>query len=317
MFVRTTLFCIPGSPLVWGTLLVHSEKSVNSQRITGTNKVLIQEVGLRDGLQNEARVLQPGTRAHIAGLLGDAGVSRIQIGSFVNPKRVPQMAGAAEVWQGIRRKPDVRYSALVLNSRGLEQAIACGIPHVEIYVSVSETHSLKNSGMGTKEALEAAVLMIHMARSRGLTVTAGLMCAFGCFYEGKIDPERILNMASQLRACSPDEIGFADTSGMGDPESIGSTLEAVAELMPLDEITLHLHDTRGLGLQNMVAGLAAGVRRFDASVGGLGGCPFIPGAVGNIATEKVVQMLHSMGYATGIIPESLVLARERIIAALA
>jgi hydroxymethylglutaryl-CoA lyase len=295
---------------------VHSEKSVNSQRITGTNKVLIQEVGLRDGLQNEARILQPVIRAQIADFLGDAGVSRIQIGSFVNPKRVPQMAGAAEVWLSIRRKPDVRYSALVLNARGLEQAIECGIPHVEIYVSVSETHSLKNAGMGTKEALEAATLMIHMARSRGLGVTAGLMCAFGCFYEGKIDPERILNMASQLRACSPDEIGFADTSGMGDPESISSTIEAVAEFMPRDEITLHLHDTRGLGIQNMIAGLAAGVRRFDASVGGLGGCPFIPGAVGNIATEQVVQVLHSMGYATGIMPDALALVREKIFAAL-
>jgi hydroxymethylglutaryl-CoA lyase len=295
---------------------VHSEKSVNSQQTSVTNEVLIQEVGLRDGLQNEARILQPVIRAQIADLLGDAGVSRIQIGSFVNPKRVPQMAGAAEVWQRIRRKPGVRYSALVLNARGLEQAIACGIPHVEIYVSVSETHGLKNSGMGTKEALEAAALMIHMARSRGLTVTAGLMCAFGCFYEGKIDPERILDMASQLRACSPDEIGLADTSGMGDPESIGSTLEAVAELMPPDEITLHLHDTRGLGIQNMIAGLTVGVRRFDASVGGLGGCPFIPGAVGNIATEKVVQVVHSMGYATGIIRDSLALARERIFAAL-
>ncbi|AFM25962.1 hydroxymethylglutaryl-CoA lyase [Desulfomonile tiedjei] len=290
---------------------------MNSQRATVTNEVLIQEVGLRDGLQNEPRILQPGIRAHIADLLGDAGIPRIQIGSFVNPKRVPQMAGTAEVWHEIRRKPGVRYSALVLNARGLDQAIACGIPHVEIYVSVSETHSLKNSGIGTEEALEAAALMIDAARSRGLGVTAGLMCAFGCFYEGKIDLRRVLDMVSRLRASSLDEIGLADTSGMGDPESIGSTLEAVAELMPLDEITLHLHDTRGLGIQNMVAGLTAGVRRFDASVGGLGGCPFIPGAVGNIATERVVQVLHSMRYSTGIMPESLALARERVFSALA
>jgi hydroxymethylglutaryl-CoA lyase len=296
---------------------VHSEKSVNSQQTSVTNEVLIQEVGLRDGLQNEARILQPVIRAQIADLIGDAGVSRIQIGSFVNPKRVPQMAGAAEVWQRIRRKPGVRYSALVLNARGLEQAIECGIPHVEIYVSVSETHSLKNSGVGTKEALEAATRMIHMARSRGLGVTAGLMCAFGCFYEGKIEQKRLLDMALRLRTCSPDEIGLADTSGMGDPESISSTLEALAEFVPPDEITLHLHHTKGFGIENMVAGLTAGVRRFDASVGGLGGCPFIPGAVGNIATEEVVHVVHSMGYATGIIPDSLALARERIFAALA
>lgn len=263
-------------------------------------EVLLQEVGPRDGLQNEPQVLSVETRVELVENLVDAGLKRIQIGSFVNPRRVPQMAGTDTLWQQLRKASGVRYSVLALNAKGLELALAERIPHVEVYVSASETHSMKNSGVSVEGALESAAAMIEAATARGVGVTAGVMCAFGCFYEGAVPVDKVMRIVARLKQKQPSEIGLADTSGMADPESIRAMIRAVSREVSLGKVTLHLHDTRGLGIQNMMAALELGVRRFDTAVGGLGGCPFIPGAPGNISTEKAAEALHAMGFVTGV-----------------
>ena len=263
-------------------------------------KVVLQEVGPRDGLQNEPQTLSPATRADLIERLLDTGLTRVQIGSFVNPRKVPQMAGTGEVWRVLRHRPKVRYSALVLNQRGLDAALGEGVPHVEIYISASETHSLKNVGATVRDALAEGVRMVETALGKGAGVTAGVMCAFGCFYEGSISIGRVRELVASFDAVGPVEIGLADTAGLGEPQAVKAVIDSVAELVGLDRLTIHLHDTRGMGLANLQAALDAGVRRFDASVGGLGGCPFIPGAAGNIATEAACALLESLGYATGV-----------------
>jgi hydroxymethylglutaryl-CoA lyase len=273
---------------------------MNNMNPDANNKVLLQEVGPRDGLQNEQRVLSIETRVKLVEDMVDAGLKRIQIGSFVNPRRVPQMAGTNTLWQQLKKRPGVRYSVLVLNARGLDLALAERIPHVEVYVSASETHSMKNSGMSLEDALESATAMIEAAIAHGVGVTTGVMCAFGCFYEGPVSIDKVMRIMARLEEKKPSEIGLADTSGMADPEAIRAMIRAVSGEVPLERVTLHLHDTRGLGIQNMLAALDLGVRRFDTAVGGLGGCPFIPGAPGNISTERAIEALHATGFATGV-----------------
>lgn len=262
--------------------------------------VLLQEVGPRDGLQNEPRVLPPEIRAGLIDSLSEAGLPRIQIGSFVNPRKVPQMAGTDRVWRLMRKHGGTRYSVLVLNDKGLDMALDTGIPHVEIYVSASGTHSMKNSGTSTEKALEAALRMIHQALTQGIGVTAGVMCAFGCFYEGEVPVEKVVALVTEFEKLNPTDIALADTSGMADPEGICRVVTPVASLHGVDRLSLHLHDTRGRGNENLMEALKLGVRRFDTSVGGLGGCPFIPGAVGNISTEGTAETLDLQGYLTGI-----------------
>ena len=263
-------------------------------------KVLLQEVGPRDGLQNEPAALSTEIRAQLIERLADAGLSRIQIGSFVDPRRVPQMAGAEDLWRDLKRREEVRYSVLVLNPRGLERALAESIPHVEIYVSASETHSQRNSGMSTAKALRLATRMIGQALESARGVTAGVMCAFGCFYEGPVALDKVLDMIGQFVSVGAVEIGLADTPGLAEPSGVKTVLAAVGEIVSLDRVTLHLHDTRGHGMANLRAALDMGVRQFDTSLGGLGGCPFIPGAKGNISTEQTVDALESLGYRTGV-----------------
>jgi hydroxymethylglutaryl-CoA lyase len=267
--------------------------------------VLLQEVGPRDGLQNETVILSPEVRADLVERLVDSGLGRIQIGSFVSPKRVPQMAGTDKVWKLLRKKEGVRYSVLVLNQRGVEQAIAQHVPYLEVFVSASETHSLKNSGVGVAEALETSARMIDLAQRSEIGVTAGVMCAFGCFYEGAVPVERVVEIVSALEASCPAEIGLADTTGMARPDDIKRVIESVGSMVGVDRLAIHLHDTRGLGIANLLAAMEMGVRRFDTSVGGLGGCPFIPGAVGNISTEQTVQILESKGFYTGVDAEKV------------
>ena len=276
------------------------------------NTVLLQEVGPRDGLQNEAFILPPEVRADLIERLVAAGLPRIQIGSFVNPRRVPQMAGTDKVWKLLGKKEGVRHSVLVLNRRGVEQAIEQQVPHVEVYVSASETHSLKNSGTSVAEALIAAGQMIRSALNDGIGVTAGVMCAFGCFYEGAVPVERVVEIVSALEANAPAEIGLADTTGMAQPNAIRTVIESVGPIVGVDRLAIHLHDTRGLGMENLLAALEMGVRRFDTSVGGLGGCPFVPGSVGNIATEQTVEILESMGFRTGVNAEKVHRIKEII-----
>ncbi|MEW6112058.1 MAG: hydroxymethylglutaryl-CoA lyase [Thermodesulfobacteriota bacterium] len=262
--------------------------------------VILQEVGPRDGLQNEKTILAAETRAEIINHLADAGLSRIQIGSFVNPRLVPQMADTDKVFQYLKNKEQVRYSVLVLNRRGLEAALDTGLEYVEIFVSASETHSLKNSNMTVTEALVQALDMIDLAISHGVGVTAGVMCALGCFYEGAVPVDQVMQIVAALEERGPSEICLADTAGMGRPEDTRALLAALLDKISAERIALHLHDTHGFGQANLMAALEMGVRRFDTSVAGLGGCPFIPGAKGNIPTENVIETLESMNFRTGV-----------------
>lgn len=274
--------------------------------------VWIQEVALRDGLQSEPRILAAELRAHIADLFVAAGLVRIQIGSFVNPKRVPQMADTDRVWQSITKVPGIRFSALVLNERGMEAAAAAGVPYVEVFASASETHSRKNSNMSVDEAVRAVSAMIRRAHELGMGVTAGVMCALGCYYEGSVPVEQVLRMVDAFLEEGPTEVALADTTGMGDPEGVRQLVERLLERVDAKRIGLHLHDTRGLALANLLEALALGVRRFDTSVGGLGGCPFIPSAPGNLSTERAIEAIEGSGFRAGVDKERIELARLKL-----
>jgi len=268
--------------------------------LKGKERVLLQEVGPRDGLQSESRILLPEERRNLIDGLVAAGLPRVQIGSFVNPKLVPQMAGTDTLWRSLRTTQSVRYSVLVLNESGLDRALASGIPHVEIYASASETHSRKNANTSVEEAVACASQMTRRALKSGIGVTAGVMCAFGCFYEGRVPVEKVLEMVRVFEENNPTEIGLADTTGMAEPDDIRTMIRSLEGIVARDRVALHLHDTRGFGEANLLAALEMGVRRFDSSIGGLGGCPFIPGAAGNISTERAVAAVESLGFETGV-----------------
>ncbi|NPV04722.1 MAG: hydroxymethylglutaryl-CoA lyase [Syntrophaceae bacterium] len=263
-------------------------------------KVEIHEVVLRDGIQNETRIVPTEEKLRLIGDLVACGIRRIEVSSFVNPKLVPQMADAEELWERIDRKRGVLYSALILSKGGLERAVRCRVPHVGIFISASETHSRKNSNRPVAEALREAVRLVGRAQDAGMKVRAGVMNAFGCAYEGAVPLGRVLRIVRAYMRTGPDEICLADSSGMANPQQVEKALIRVRGEVSPPGLSLHLHNTRGLGLANVYAALRQGVSIFDTSLGGLGGCPFIPGARGNIATEDTVGMLHGMGIRTGI-----------------
>jgi len=274
-------------------------------------KVEIHEVVLRDGIQNERKIVPTEEKLRLIGELVACGVRRIEVSSFVNRSLVPQMADAEVLWERIERKRRVLYSALILSEGGLERAIRCRVPHVGIFVSASETHSRKNSNKSVSEALKEAVRLIGRAQDAGIKVRAGVMNAFGCAYEGPVPVVRVLKLVRTFMKMGPDEICLADSSGLAIPVQMETILARTREVVGETELSLHLHNTRGLGLANVYAALRQGVTMFDTSMGGLGGCPFITGARGNIATEDTIGLLHSMGLKTGIDLERLVEASCR------
>lgn len=262
--------------------------------------IILHEVVLRDGIQNEENIIPTDEKLALIDKLINSGVRRIEVSSFVNPLLVPQMADAEKLWMEMRRHDNVLYSALILGTRSLERAIACKVPHVGIFVSASETHSRKNSNRTIDEAKTEALALIEKARTSGMKVRAGVMNAFGCAYEGSVSITRIIDLLHDYMRLEPDELCLADTSGMANPLQIREVLKRVQDVAGDKPISLHLHNTRGLGLANVWEALQQGVSIFDTSLGGLGGCPFIPGARGNIATEDTVHMLHEIGISTGI-----------------
>lgn len=265
------------------------------------DSVLLEEQALRDGLQNEPRLLRLDEKLEIVRLLAAAGMRRVQIGSFVDPRRVPQMADVEELALRVQADwPQLTCSALVLNAKGLDRAVKCHLQHLTLSVSVSEAHSKKNVGCGTKDALRRMADLVQQAVGRGLTVRAGVQCAFGCVYEGRIEQDRVLAAVQELIAAGATEVNLADTAGMADPLQINRLVTLVRDTFPTAFLSLHLHDTRGLGLTNLFAGYQAGVRLFDVVAGGLGGCPAIPGVAGNVATEDAVRLFDYLGVATGI-----------------
>jgi hydroxymethylglutaryl-CoA lyase len=264
------------------------------------SRVVIEEQGLRDGLQNEARLLPTTQKLALIDALVDAGVQRIQVTSFVNPRLIPQMADADSLCADLKEHPGVRYSALVLNARGIERAAGAGLKHVAASISASDTHSRKNANASLNKARRQFADMIKVGKAHGLTVSGGLQCVFGCRFEGAIDSEVVFDLVKEQLDQRVDEIVLADSTGMANPHSIQEICAQVIELANGTPLILHLHDTEGKGLANVLAALTLGVNHFDTTFGGMGGCPFIKGASGNIATEDLVWMLSQMGIDTGI-----------------
>lgn len=264
--------------------------------------VLLEDETLRDGLQVEKKIFSLEEKLRIYMSLEEAGVKRVQVGSFVHPKLVPQMADTAELIQAIRQESNgnTLLTALILNGKGLERALACRLDHLSMSVSVSDSHSRKNARKPAKEALDTMVNLIADTVVSGVSVRAGLQCAFGCVYEGEIDQNAVLDAAVKFAEAGASEINLADTTGMAHPEKVTSLVGVIQREIPEIPLSLHVHDTRGLGLVNMYAGYLAGVRTFDVCVGGLGGCPFVKGAAGNVPTEDAVNMFSALGIDTGI-----------------
>jgi hydroxymethylglutaryl-CoA lyase len=279
------------------------------------SQISVREVGPRDGLQNEQPVP---TRAKIELIdrLSGTGVQRIEAVSFVRPQAIPQMADAEEVWRGIERADQVRYSALVPNLRGAVRALDNGLTEIEAVVSASDTHNRKNVNRSTEESLDDIAEIIKLAHDRGATCQVIVSTAWGCPYEGDVPVQRVVAAASRAVADGADTVSFGDTTGMATPGRVQRLIGEFRSAQPDSTLNLHFHNTRGTGLANVLAALQLGVADFDASIGGLGGCPYAPGATGNIATEELVHMVEDMGVGTGIDLDSLIDAAadaERII----
>lgn len=262
-------------------------------------KIEIIEVGPRDGLQREKTPISTQDKIKMIHQLVDSGIRSIQVTSFVHPKYVPQMADAEAVCRGIDKKDGVTYSGLVLNMKGLDRAHSSGLVDVDMSVSASDSHSKKNANRSLNEAMESFKAMVAKAHDLNLGVRAGIQCAFG-YYEPDVSQEIVLDIAEKHIALGIDALALADSTGMANPKQIKSMLIALKPIVGDVPVILHLHDTRGMGLANTVAAIEAGCTRFDTAFGGMGGCNFIPEALGNIATEDTVNMLEAMGYETGI-----------------
>src|SRR5215212_9436678 len=266
--------------------------------------VQIVDVGPRDGLQNEQKTLPPKTRAELCDRLAAAGVTRIEAASFVNPKKVPQMAGAEEVITSIDRRPGTSYAGLVLNEKCYERAVQAGVDEVRYAFPVTETFAHRNQNTTVADATALAEKLTERARLDGVRVSITLSAAFGCPFEGRVEPSHVLGIAERVSQAAPDEIVLADTIGVGVPkgvrELVGGTLEFGTT------VGCHFHDTRNTGIANAAASVESGATVLDASVGGTGGCPFAPRATGNIATEDLVYLLHGMGHETGIDLDALI-----------
>jgi hydroxymethylglutaryl-CoA lyase len=261
--------------------------------------ISVREVGPRDGLQNEEPVPTE-AKIELIDRLSKTGVGRIEAVSFVRPDAIPQMADAERVWHGIDRADAVRYSALVPNLRGATRALDNGLTEIEAVVSASDTHNRKNVNRSTAESLDDIAEIIKLAHDRGATCQVIVSTAWGCPYEGDVPVERVVAVAGRAVADGADTISFGDTTGMATPGRVTRLVGEFRSARPDTGLNLHFHNTRGTGLANVLAALELGVADFDASVGGLGGCPYAPGATGNIATEELVHMVEDMGVDTGI-----------------
>ncbi|MBV9487402.1 MAG: hydroxymethylglutaryl-CoA lyase [Frankiaceae bacterium] len=277
--------------------------------------VSVREVGPRDGLQNEAPV-PTAAKVELVNALSTTGVRRIEAVSFVHPKAIPQMADADEVWQQITRNDEVRYSALVPNLRGAHRALGSGFKEIEVVVSASDTHNRKNINRSTEESLDDIAELVSIAHGEGARVQVIVSTAWGCPYEGDVPVERVVGVAARAIKDGADTISFGDTTGMATPGRVTALIGELRMGHPDVDVNLHFHNTRGAGLANVMAALQLGVADFDSSVGGLGGCPYAPGASGNVATEELIHMVEDMGVDTGIDLEAMIDAAataERIV----
>jgi hydroxymethylglutaryl-CoA lyase len=268
--------------------------------------VKIVDVGPRDGLQNEKEPVSSANKIALVHLLQDAGVREIEVTSFVSPKWVPQMADAFDVMAGIHRKAGVRYSVLTPNLKGWESAVATRPDEIVVFGAASEAFSQKNINCSIAESIDRFAPVVAAARAAGVKVRGAISCSVGCPYEGDIPPSRVAMVARLMRGIGVDHVGVADTIGVGTPLKVRAAMEAALESYPLAEVSGHFHDTYGQALSNIHECLQLGIRTFDTSVAGLGGCPYAKGATGNVATEDVVYLLHGLGIRTGIDLDKLV-----------
>jgi len=275
-------------------------------------RVSIVEVGPRDGLQNEAARVPAAEKIAFVNRLAAAGHTRIEVTAFVSPRWVPQMADAAEVCAGIERRPGVRYSALVPNLTGLTRAREASVDEVAVFPSASETFTQRNLNQSVDEAMAAAEDVCTEALGLGIPVRAYLSTSFGCPFEGAVPPARVIELTTRLLDFGAYEVSISDTIGIAHPRQVTDLLRDLGARVPLENIALHFHDTRGTALVNVYAALEAGVSTFDASAGGLGGCPYAPGATGNLATEDLVYMLDGLGVATGVRLDGIIEASRAI-----
>jgi isopropylmalate/homocitrate/citramalate synthase len=275
-------------------------------------RVTVLEVGPRDGLQNETAQIVTADKIAFVNALSDAGLPVVEVSAFVSPKWVPQMADAGDVFAGIDKRAGTRYPALVPNLAGLERAYAAGVQEVAIFAASSESFSRKNINQTIAESLAAYRQVCARANDLGLPVRAYLSTAFGCPFEGAVDPVRVAEVAAALIDMGAYEVAVSDTIGIAHPGQVPTVVDAVAERVPLNKIALHFHDTRGTALANVLVALDLGITTFDASAGGLGGCPYAPGATGNLATEDLIYMLEGLEIETGVNLEALLEASRFI-----
>ena len=275
--------------------------------------VRIYEVSLRDGLQNEAGVVSTEHKAELARRLVDAGFKDVEFGSFVSPRYVPQMADTDELFQLLPKDRGVRWWALVPNSRGLDRSLDAGVSHIATFMSASETHNLKNVNRTVRESLAGLRKVIATARAEENRVRSYISTVYGCPYEGDVDPQKTVDLALALLDAGADEIALGDTTGVGTPLQVQDVIGRLVDAgVPLDRIACHFHDTQGTAVANAFAAWQAGIRQFDGSLGGIGGCPYAPGASGNVATEDVVYLLEGLGLDTGVNLDRLIDAGNSI-----
>lgn len=271
-------------------------------------QVTIKEVGPRDGLQNEKTAISTEDKIAWINRLSKTGLTYIEITSFVHPKWIPQLADAMEVATRIERAPGVTYAALVPNQKGLEKALAAEVDEVAVFMSASETHNRKNINKSIEETFSVLEEVVKTAKRAGKTVRGYVSTAFGCPYEGNVSIEQVIRVSERLFTMGIDELSLGDTIGVATPKQVLELLEAVLQCFPKEKLAMHFHDTRGTALANILVSLEMGITTFDSSLGGLGGCPYAPGASGNVATDDLVYMLHGMDIATGIDVERLTAA---------
>jgi hydroxymethylglutaryl-CoA lyase len=270
--------------------------------------VIITEVGPRDGLQNEASIIPLEAKVRLIDALSSTGLTRIEAASFVHPKAIPQMANAAEVMSAIQREPGVTYIALVPNEVGARNAIAARADEISVVVSASESHNRANVNRSVADSMDAIRQIAAMCSEAGLPWTGYVSTAFGCPYEGAVEESRVVALAGELHGMGAAQVALGDTIGIGNPRQVFGVVRACADVMPITSLRLHFHDTRGMALANVVTAMTAGANQFDGSIGGLGGCPYAPGASGNVASEDMVSMLEAMGSDTGVDLDALLSA---------
>jgi hydroxymethylglutaryl-CoA lyase len=279
---------------------------IASKDIEMSEPVHLIDVGPRDGLQNEKQVVPAAVKIELIERLVDAGLTHVEAASFVSPKWVPQMADGAQVLAGIKRESGVTYAALVPNTKGLDGALAAGVDEVVVFAAASEAFSQKNINCSIAESIERFAPVVQAALAQGKKIKAAISCCLGCPYEGEVPVSAVVDVLQRLRSLGVHRYGIADTIGVGTPARTREVINACAAEVGVDKLTGHFHDTYGMAVANVAASLAAGVRTFEASVGGLGGCPYAKGATGNVATEDVVYLLQGMGMDCGVDLQKLV-----------